>query len=387
MKKVEIKRVEKERNKIITAITKYKTKFPVIDKILEAISELDNLKEKNGENSITLVDYNVIFKKHGLNPKEFAKYDKIYNDYNELMEYLNQIEVKYKNALYGKIHNDDIKRIINKKYQLETEIVLRNTKLVNGFIREKFSDLLVDTDDLFQICYAGLWKAVSLFDYKKGNKFSTFAYPCMFGEVTHSFKELTGYSWVNYWNKKKIVTLLENTSKIIGRKLSIEELVEYGFLDMKIESAKNLIGIAEERSLSDLFPIVEKSYDDYEIESQYEMYFGDDEIDDYVSGKVDEKLVNYDSKALKSMLREDLKNVLDTLTPKEELVLKLRFGLEDGIMRTLDEVGERLGLTRERIRQVEAKALRKLRHPSRSKKLLDYLDEEYSDVKIGVYKH
>jgi len=382
LQKKEIKNIEKEKNKIITAITKYKTKFPIIDRIIDAISEIDELQEKNKDNPLNVVDYTVIFKKNGLNPKELSKYDKIYNDYNELTNYLSKITIKYEEAINGKIHNEEIEKLTNQKNLLEVEIVQRNTKLVNGFIREKYGDLLVETDDLFQTCYIAMWEAVKTFDYKKGRKFSTYAYEYMGNEIKRRFKELTGYSWSNYWTKKKIIALLKNTSKTLGRKITIDELVQYGFLDMSEKRANGFLDIAEERSLSDLYPIEEKSYDEYEMDSEYALYFGDDEIDDYETGKVDQIVINSDSNVMIKLLREEIENVLSTLTDREKMVLKLRFGLEDGIQRTLEETGAMFNVGRERIRQIEAKALRKLRHPMRSKKLKDYLnnmEESYSE--------
>jgi len=384
LKKLDIKELEKEKNKIINAITKYKAKFPVIDKLIDAIAELDEIQAKSGDEALKIVDYTIVFKKNGLNPNEITKYDNIYNNYNILLDSLSKINVRYEMALDGKVRNEEIDKLISKKNELETEIVLRNTKLVNGFIRQKFKNLLVDQDDLFQICYAGLWKAVKNHDYKKGFKFSNYAYSCMLYEVIGNFKELTGTSWSNYWNKKKILILLKNTSEMLGRNITINELAQLGFLDMSETRANNFLAIADERPFSDMFP-PKQSYDEYEIEREYDLYFGDDEINDYNDGRIDEVVTNYDSTAIKNNLREDLEKVLDTLTPREKKVLEYRFGLDDGIPKTLDEVGVRFNVTRERIRQIEAKALRKLRHPSRARKIKDYLDDDFSEIQTKSY--
>ena len=385
LKILDIKNLEKEKNKIINAITKYKVKFPLIDRILDALNEIDELNVKNDNDSLKIIDYTIIFKKNGLNPKELSKYNIIYEDYKKLKDYLTEISIKYEMALDGKVRSEEIDKLMAKKNEIETEIVLRNTKLINGFIRHKFKDLLVEQDDLFQICYEGLWKAVKHFDYKQGNNFSTFAYPCMFNEVSNNFKELTTKDWRNYWGKRKIDALLKNTSKTLGRKITIDELVQYGFIDMTEKTAYGFYSMADEYSLSDLFPREGKSYEEYEKDSEYALYFGDDEINDYESGKVEEIVTNYDGIAEKSLIRESLKEVLHTLTLREAKVLRLRYGLEDGIERTLEQVAEIFGLTRERIRQIEAKALRKLRHPHRSKKIKDFLEHEYTEIISNSY--
>ena len=284
------------------------------------------------------------------------------------------------------IVSEEINDLINKKNILETEIIQRNTKLVNGFIRQKYGSLLVETDELFQICYIAMWEAVKVFDYKKGNKFSTLAYKYMDQSVKHSFKELTGYSWDDYWTKKKIKILLENTSDLLGRPVNVEELIEYGILAISEIKAKTYLGIMEKHSLSDLYSVQENSYEEYEIDSQYATYFGDDEIDDYENGMVEEIILNGDKEVFKNILREEIENVLSTLTEKEKIVLKLRFGLDDGKQRTLEEVGKVFAVQRERIRQIEAKALRKLRHPRRSNRLKGFLEDYLVDDRGVVRK-
>ena len=139
-------------------------------------------------------------------------------------------------------------------------------------------------------------------------------------------------------------------------------------------------------SLSDLIPIGKESYDEYDIDSQYAMYFGDDEIDDYENGVVDEIAINCDMEFFKGVLKKSLNDVLNTLTEREKLVLKLRFGLEDGRARSLEEVCKVFNCTRERIRQIEAKALRKLRHPSRREKLEGFLDEYDKYEEVNTFK-
>ena len=138
-----------------------------------------------------------------------------------------------------------------------------------------------------------------------------------------------------------------------GREPSAEEIAEE--LDMQVEKVREIMRVAQE-PVSLETPIGEEE----------DSHLGDFIPDDDAPAPVDA--------ASHTLLKETLNNVLDSLTPREEKVLRLRFGLEDGRSRTLEEVGKEFNVTRERIRQIEAKALRKLRHPSRSKRLKDFLD-------------
>ena len=371
------KQEQKPRSEFHELIEKGKAKGSLTnEEILEVLDEedldeenLEKLMETMGNLGIEITDYN--------DDQVFKDIDSNLDNVADIDRYDMSEDGESTLAQDGLIIDDPVKmylKEIGKVNLLSTEEELELAeRMYNGDERAK--QILVESNlrlvvsiakryvgrgmfflDLIQEGNLGLMKAVEKFDYTKGFKFSTYATWWIRQAITRAIADQARTIRIPVHMVETINKVLRVSRQLLqelGHEATTEEIAEK--MNMSVEKVMDIMKLAQE-PVSLETPIGEEE---------------DSHLGDFIP---DEDAPAPAEAASYTLLREQLCEVLHTLTPREEHVLKLRFGLEDGRTRTLEEVGKVFNITRERIRQIEAKALRKLRHPSRSKRLRDYLD-------------
>ena len=339
--------------------------LPVLDDdVIPPAEELENIPEEEIVDPNSLVDSFAIDDPVRMYLKEIGKVDLLTPEREiELAQAMaagnmarDQLEeLKSQGEELPEETAGELNRLIREGDKAKSQLAEANLRLVVSIAKRYVGRGMLFLD-LIQEGNLGLIKAVEKFDYTKGYKFSTYATWWIRQAITRAIADQARTIRIPVHMVETINKVKKVSSQLLhknGHEPSAEEIAAE--LDMSVDKVREILRVSQE-PVSLETPIGEEE----------DSHLGDFIPDDDAPSPADA--------ASHTLLKEQLSGVLSTLTPREEKVLRLRFGLEDGRSRTLEEVGKEFNVTRERIRQIEAKALRKLRHPSRSKKLKDFLD-------------
>ncbi len=369
-----VKDAEKHNNTIVfDEIEKY---FPDLDlstDMLEAISDyiqdkgVEVIMSDNSDEEVEINDVDELFLDDDSSLPDIEDDSEPFDTENlDLSDLENNVNIEDHVRMYlkeiGKVpllsSDEEVELAIRMEQgdqEAKTKLAEANLRLVVS-IAKRYVGRGMQLLDLIQEGNLGLMKAVEKFDYKKGYKFSTYATWWIRQAITRAIADQARTIRIPVHMVETINKLLRVSRQLLqelGREPTNEEIAEK--MDIPVARVREIIKISQE-PISLETPIGEEE---------------DSHLGDFIK---DEQAASPADAAANVILKEQLSEVLATLTPREQEVLKLRFGLEDGRTRTLEEVGKEFNVTRERIRQIEAKALRKLRHPSRSRKLKDFID-------------
>ena len=339
--------------------------LPVLDDdVIPPAEELENIPEEEIVDPNSLVDSFAIDDPVRMYLKEIGKVDLLTPEREiELAQAMaagnmarDQLEeLKSQGEELPEETAGELNRLIREGDKAKSQLAEANLRLVVSIAKRYVGRGMLFLD-LIQEGNLGLIKAVEKFDYTKGYKFSTYATWWIRQAITRAIADQARTIRIPVHMVEtinKVIRVSRQLLQELGHDPSPEEIAEE--MNMPVDKVREILKIAQE-PVSLETPIGEEE---------------DSHLGDFIP---DEGASEPSEAASYTLLKEQLVSVLSTLTPREEKVLKLRFGLEDGRTRTLEEVGKEFNVTRERIRQIEAKALRKLRHPSRSKKLKDFLN-------------
>ena len=334
----------------------------IVDDTLEDLSSLnvDEIESTDDEttNEEIVADYGVVDDPVKVYLKEIGKVQLLSGD-EEIELAKKMMDGAKAEELIADSEDEEEKKFLQKQInagkRAKSRLAEANLRLVVS-IAKRYVGRGMQFLDLIQEGNLGLIKAVEKFDYEKGYKFSTYATWWIRQAITRAIADQARTIRIP-------VHMVETINKLI--RVQRQLLQEYGREPLPEEIAKEM-GVPVER-VREIMKISQEPVSlETPIGEEEDSHLGDFVEDDHIPTPPEA--------AAYTLLGEQLKEVLDTLTDREQKVLRLRFGLDDGRARTLEEVGKEFKVTRERIRQIEAKALRKLRHPSRSRKLKDYLE-------------